>query len=440
IRRYFTTHAWGNTTLTDLLGALEETSGRDLKAWSAEWLETAGVNTLRPDLAVDDAGRFTSFVVIQEAPEGWPTLRSHRLAVGLYDRTPEGLVRRERVELDVTGARTEVPQLVGRARPDLVMLNDDDLTYAKVRLDERSLQTLTEAVDDLQDSLARSLCWSAAWDMTRDGETSTTDYVALVLRGIGRESDSSVTRTLLRHAETAAALYAAPAKRESTRRRLAEGLERLMREVASGSDSQLQFVRSFAGAAVTDEQLAAVRGLLDGDTSLGGLAIDTDLRWHLLHQLVAAGKAGDEEIDAELARDDTATGRRQAAAALAARPREEAKREAWASVLDDDLPNAIQTAVIGGFAQAGQLHLLRPFVSPYFDSLTTVWAERTNETAQNIVVGLFPTLLAEQATVDAADAWLEGHRDAAPSLRRLVLESRDGVARALRAQARDAQA
>jgi aminopeptidase N len=441
IRRYFTTFAWGNTTLADLLGKLEETSGRDLKAWSAEWLETAGVNTLRPEFTVDEQGRFTGFSILQEAPEGWPTLRSHRLAVGLYERTDDGVVRRERVELDVTGARTEVPQLVGMQQPDVVLLNDDDLTYAKIRLDERSLATVTESIADFRDSLARSLCWSAAWDMTRDGEMSATDYVTLVLRGVGREADSSVTRTLLRLAETAVILYTAPDNRDDARLRLAEGLQRLMHEAASGSDSQLQLVRAFAGAAVTDEQYDAVRGLLDGRTSLGGLAIDTDLRWHLLHQLVGGGKAEDIEIDRELDRDDTATGRRQAASTLAARPRPEAKEEAWSSVMDDDgLPNAIQTAVIGGFARAGQEELLRPFVERYFASLTDVWAGRTNETAQNIVIGLFPMLLVEQSTVDAADAWLEAHQDAAPALRRLVAEARDGVARALRARARAAPA
>ena len=440
IRQYFRAFAWGNTTLADLLGKLEETSGRDLKAWSAEWLETAGVNTVHPEFTVDDDGRFSSFTVVQTAPEQWPTLRSHRLAVGLYDRTDGGLVLRDRVELDVTGARTELPELVGVAQPALVLVNDDDLTYAKIRLDEKSLATLTESIGDFEDTLPRSLCWSAAWDMTRDAEMSTQAYLTLVLRGVGRETDSSVMRTLLRQAETAVVLYSDPARRDETRRRLADGLLDLVRAAEAGSDAQLQLSRAFSSAAVTDEHLAVVRDLLDGSERLPGLTIDTDLRWHLLHQLVAAGLAGDLEVERELDSDDTATGRRQAAAALAARPTATAKSEAWTSVVDgDELPNAIQTAVIGGFSQAGQLDLLRPYVAPYFESLTRVWDERTNETAQNIVIGLFPTLLAEQSTVAAADRWLAAHVDAAPALRRLVGESRDGVARALRAQARDAR-
>ena len=440
IRSYFRTFAWGNTTLADLLAKLEETSGRDLKAWSAEWLKTAGVNTLRPVVETDDAGHFTSFAVEQTAPDAWPTLRSHRLAVGLYTHMDGKLVRQRRVELDVTGARTEVPDLVGVLAPDLVLVNDDDLTYAKMRLDKRSLMTLVESMGDIEDSLARTLCWSSAWDMARDGELAARDYLSLVLRGLETETDSSVVRTALRQVETAVLLYSAPERRDEERRRLADGLAALLRTTTPGGDNQLQLLRSYASAAVGDGHLDAVRRLLDGEDVLDGLQIDTDLRWHVLHQLVAAGRADAGEIEREQDRDDTATGRRRAAAAMAARPSAQAKQEAWDSILNDDtLPNAIQTAVIGGFADADQLDLLRPYVPAYFSAIEDVWAQRTNETAQNIVLGLFPVLLAEQATVDAADEWLDGNRDATPALRRLVAESRDSVARALRAQAFDAR-
>jgi aminopeptidase N len=248
-------------------------------------------------------------------------------------------------------------------------------------------------------------------------------------------------RTVLRQAETAVLLYSAPEKRADTRRRLADGLGELLRAAAPGSDSQLQLLRAYASAAVGDDHLDVVRRVLDSEQGIDGVEVDTDLRWHLLQRLVSAGRVEDAEIDRELDRDDTATGRRHAAAALAARPQPEAKEEAWSSVIDSDqLPNAIQTAVIGGFAQPDQVEMLRPYVARYFAALTDVWAGRTNETAQNIVIGLFPSLLAEQATLDAADAWLAANADAVPALRRLVLESRDGVARALRVQARDAVA
>jgi aminopeptidase N len=439
IRRYFKANEWGNTSLSDLLGDLSATSGRDLAAWAQTWLETAGVNTLRPAFSVDAEGRFTSFTVQQEAPAEWPTLRPHRLAIGLYDRTGDRLVRRTRVELDVSGASTDVPELVGQVQPDLVLVNDDDLAYAKIRLDERSLRTVVDGISDITESLPRSLCWAAAWDMTRDAEMAPRDYLRLVLEGVGREHDSSVIRVLLGQATSVVALYVAPSYRDEARLSVASAMDSLMRSAEGGSDAQLQFVRAFSGAARTDEHLATVAGLLDGSVTLDGLAVDTDLRWHLLHALVAAGRASDAEIDAELARDNTATGKRQAAAARAARPTAAAKAEAWAAVVESDtLPNALLTATIGGWGHPSHGDLIRPYVERYFAALNDVWATRTNETAQSIVVGLYPTVLADQELVDRTDAWLAS-ASPVPALHRLVLESRDGVARALRAQARDAQ-
>src|SRR5829696_8523322 len=177
MRVYFRRHEYGNTTLADLLAVLEEESGRNLSRWSAQWLETAGINTLRAEFTLDDQGRYASFGLVQEPATGSGVLRDQRLTVGRYTVDGEKLVRVGRVELDVRGARTEVPELVGVAQPDLLLVNDDDLTYAKVRLDERSLATLVARVADIDDPLPRAMCWGAAWDMTRDGEMAARDYV-----------------------------------------------------------------------------------------------------------------------------------------------------------------------------------------------------------------------------------------------------------------------
>ncbi|HSF26920.1 MAG TPA: aminopeptidase N, partial [Actinomycetes bacterium] len=440
IRRYFRAFEWGNTSLADLLGKLEETSGRDLSAWSKQWLETAGVNTVRPAFETDGAGRFTSFAIRQEASPARPTLRSHRLAVGLYDRVDGRLARRERVELDVADARTSVDALVGQARPDLVLLNDDDLTYAKIRLDDRSLATLTSSIAAFDDSLPRTLGWAAAWDMTRDQEMAARDFITLVLEGIHAETDSMVVLYLLRQLSSAVQLYTAPDYRATATARAAAGLARLMHDAPAGSDHQLQFTRAFAAHAETDEQLALLTALLDGRETLPGLSIDTDLRWTLLHRLAATGRADEDAIAAELANDDTAAGRRHAASARAAMPTAEAKAAAWAAVVEsDELPNATQMAIITGFWVPGQERLLEAYVDPYFAAIKDVYATRTNEIAQNIVVGLYPTLLADARVVERTDAWL-ADADIAPALRRMVVESRDGVARALRCQARDAEA
>jgi aminopeptidase N len=434
VRRYFKKHAWGNTTLQDLLSALEETSGRDLKTWSQEWLETAGVNTLRPEFGVDGEGRFTEFAVLQEAPADWPTLRPHRIAVGLYDRTEHGLARRDRLEIDVAGPRTEVPELVGQDRPDVVLLNDDDLTFAKIRLDERSLSTVIEGIGQFRDSLPRALCWASAWDMTRDAEIAARDYLELVLRGIGAESDIVVVQALQRQAIAAIQQYADPEFRETALRRFAEASYEHLLAAEPGSDRQLAWARAFGTVAHNDHQLRALRGLLDGTTTVEGLPMDADMRWHLLKRLVATGQAGESDIDAELDRDDTAAGQRHAAAALASRPTREAKEEAWSSVVDDDdLPNAMQAAIISGFAQPDHRELLEAFVERYFGTIKDIWASRTNEIAQQIVIGLYPHHRISPATIERTDQFIT-EREPVPALKRLLVESHDGVSRALRAQ------
>ncbi|GAA2389481.1 aminopeptidase N [Streptomyces glaucosporus] len=446
VQTYFKRHAWGNTRLTDLLTALEETSGRDLRTWSRAWLETAGINVLRPEIATDDDGTITSFAVLQEAPalpagaKGEPVLRPHRIAIGSYALQDGRLVRTGRVELDVDGERTEVPELVGALRPDVILLNDDDLSYAKVRLDAESLATVTRHLGDFAESLPRALCWASAWDMTRDGEMATRDYLELVLSGIGKESDIGVVQTLQRQVKLALDLYAAPSWRETGLQRWSQAALERLRTAEPGSDHQLAWARALAATARTDEQLGLLAGLLDGSEKIEGLTVDTELRWALLHRLAATGRADEAAVEAELERDRTAAGERHAAAARAARPTAKAKAEAWASVVESDkLPNAMQEAVIGGFVQTDQRDLLAPYTAKYFDALKGVWESRSHEMAQQIAVGLYPALQVSEETLRATDAWLESAEPSA-ALRRLVTESRAGVERALKAQAADAAA
>jgi aminopeptidase N len=442
VRTYFAKHAWGNTELRDLLVELEATSGRDLSDWTREWLQTSGVNLLRPAIDVAADGTITSLTVEQEPPtmpEGIePILRSHRIGIGMYDLVDGVLTRRDRIEVDVVGARTNVPSAADMRQPDLLLLNDGDFTFAKVRLDQRSWQTVVDHLGALDDSLARALVWGAAWDMTRDAEVSTGDFLQLVLSGIASETDIGVVQGVLRQLRTAIDVYATPEHRPGYLARLADRARDLAVESEAGSDRQLAFSRAFAGAATTPEQLDTVAALLDGSVVWEGLAIDTDMRWFLLQQLVSAGLREDDAITAELERDDTATGRRQAAVARAARPTSVAKELAWAEILDrPDLPNAIIEASIGGFVQPDQVDLLTPYRDRYFEVLPTVWDTRTMEIAQSVTMGLYPMFLVDDETLAATDAFL-----AQPGLnsacRRLVIEGRDGVERAMRARAADA--
>lgn len=448
VQAYFKAHAFGNTRLSDLLGALEETSGRDLGTWSQKWLQTAGINILRPEIETGADGVVTSFAIRQEAPalpagaQGEPTLRPHRIAVGLYDLDAGTgkLVRVERIELDVDGELTAVPQLAGKPRPAVILLNDDDLSYAKVRLDEDSLAFVTEHLGDFASSLPRALCWASAWDMTRDAELAARDYLALVLAGIGKESDIGVVQSLHRQVKLAIELYADPTAREALLTRWTDATLAHLHASEAGGDHQLAWARAFAATARTPEQLDLLEALLEGRETIEGLSVDTELRWAFVQRLAAVGRFDEAEIAAEYERDKTAAGERHAATARAARPTEEAKAEAWASVVESDkLPNAVQEAVIGGFVQADQRELLAPYTDKYFSVVKEIWDARSHEIAQQIATGLYPGVQVFEETLAKTDAWLASAEPNA-ALRRLVSESRSGVERALRAQAADAAA
>ena len=438
VRKYFAAHAWGNATLADLLAALEETSGRDLATWSAEWLQQAGVNTLRPSYTVDADGRFTEFAVEQEAAASHPTLRSHRVAIGLYDRAADGIVRRHRIETDVTGARTVIAELAGQQRPDLVLVNDDDLTYAKIRLDEHSLATLMTGIGEFTESLPAALCWAAAWDMCRDAEMAARDYVRLVLAGASSVTDISVVQTLLRQASAALRRYADPAWRPAGLELAAGALRELLERAEPGSDAQLAYVQAFTGVATSPGDLALLAGLLDGSGPIDGLTVDTELRWRLLRRLTSRGAAGEAEIEAELARDATDAGARRAAACRAAIPTPAAKEAAWQQIVSGTLPNAVFRAVLDGFADPDQPELLEPYQRRYFEAVDGIWRDWGTDMAQWFVANAYP-VADSRAVIEATDDLIVTTSPPA-ALRRLLIEGRDGLERALRCQERDRQA
>jgi len=439
VREYFKKHAWGNTELTDLLSELEKSSGRDLSDWTVRWLQTAGVNTLRPEIEVVD-GKYTSVAVLQEpplSPEGVAqTLRPHRIRMGLYNHAGEHLVLTDFVEVDVDGPRTEVPELIGRDVADLLLPNDGDFTFAKIRLDAHSSQTAVGHLGMIDDSLARALVWASAWDMTRDAELSTNSYLTMALNEKLVDREIGVAQQLLLQARSAIEQFGAPEKRAQYRDALLDALRSQLSKTEPGSDHQLTFVRNIAGLARTDEHIALVSGWLDGTNVPTGLAVDTDLRWSLVARLVVLGALPESAIDEELQRDNTASGLRHAAAARAGVPTAEAKARAWSAAIDnDDLPNAILENTVGGFAQVDQRELLVPYVDKYFAILPEIWKSRTNETAQTITRGFFPSLLESQEILDKADAFLATDTDAGST--RMIRELRDGVARSLKCQAAD---
>ena len=438
LQKYFAKHAWGNTTLNDLLVELESASGRKLDAWVNTWLQTAGVNTLRPRLEIT-GDTYTSVVISQEVPlvpAGSKELRPHRLAVGLYDISGDSLNRRKSVELDVVGASTTVAELAGEKVADLLLINDRDLSYAKLRFDDRSIATLKKYLGRLNDPLARALSWAAIWDMHRDAQISSSDFIEIALSGLAGENDDAIVNIVIGQLGTSVEGYASDANRNKYREKLAAGFWNLMQASAPASDLQLLYSRAFAANAHTPEQIKNVRGILNGEVK--GLKVDTDRRWDFLIALTERGAATQAELDAELASDNTTSGNLAYQSAKAATPNAEAKAYAFNTVMSQDAQTSVRSALVAGFQRPIQRHLLEPFVDLYFENLLSEWESKSYEGAAKFVIGMYPSWIITQATLDKTNAWLNGAgKDAPPVLRKLVKESQDGVIRALKVAALD---
>jgi aminopeptidase N len=438
VSAYFKKHAYQNTELSDLLKELEAESGRDLSEWSKLWLETAGVNLLRAEIEEKD-GTISSFSIQQSAIADYPYLRPHRLAVGFYNEVGGKLVRTERVELDVQGAKTLVPELAGKKRPDLILLNDDDLTYAKIRLDESSWATALAKLSSIDDPLARALVWGSAWDATRDGEKSGRAFIDLVLAHIANETESTTMMTCLRQLLTVANLYVAPEYRLESQLKVADGLWKLAQNAQAGSDAQLQFVKFFAQFARSDKQLTTVADLLSGKTQMNGLEIDTDLRWELLTALSVGGKATKERIDVELEADNTANGQKAHAAAIAAMPEKKSKQEIFDKLVDtDQMSNALVNSASLAFGRVMDTAVLEPFVDQYFSKVLSIWENKTYHMAEYLLVNLYPLAIVNEALANQTEQFLKNAELAyKPALKRIIVENLANVQRALSAQSTD---
>jgi aminopeptidase N len=439
LRKYFAKHAYKNTELSDLITELQAASGKDLTAWVNTWLRTAGVNTLRPVVALD-GDNYASVSVKQEVPPmpvGSKELRPHRLYVGLFDVKGDALVRRESIEVDIAGELTEIKELAGKKSADLLLINDHDQTYAKLRFDDRSVETMKKYLGNLDDSLARGLIWASLWDSTRDGELAASDYITIALNALKGESDISMITATFMQIDTAIWAYVAPKNRDAVRLAVSNAAEALLDGAKPGSDNQLQYARAFVNNAVTPAQFDHLKAMLDG--SVNGLTVDAELRWYIFICGVKRGVFGPNEIAAEGDRDKTAHGKQYVAYAHAAIPTKEAKVAAFKSVTTDDLSNTIHSYKCRGFNENIHWELLEGFVDQYFDAILKVWETKGYEIAETTATLTFPTWAISEATVTKAQHWLDvTGKDSSNALRRSVTEGRDAMTRALKARAVDA--
>ena len=437
LRNYFAKHAFKNTTLEDLLKELEATSGRELKPWVATWLQTAGVNTLRPEIEIKD-NKYSKINILQAPPSipvGSKELRPHRLAVGLYDIRGEKLIRRESVELDVSGASTSVEGLLGENLADLLLINDRDMSYAKVRLDDRSINTLKTHIGKIEDELTRSLLWAIIWDMLRDAELSATDFIEILLSGLESETNISVVTQLGVQLHTAVESYANPKNRDALRNKASKKIYEILQRAIAGGDFQLQFTRIFASL-VTNEQLPELRNILNGN--LNGLVLDLDMRWLITNALVERGALSESDLEAELSKDNSLAAQLAHAQGLASIPTADAKAKAWNRLIKEEISSAFREKIHLGFMRTTQRDLLKAWIDPYFENLLEMWGKKSYDISSSYVELCYPITQISQELVDKTNEWIKENDKAAAGLLRLLGEARDTVVRALAAQAKDA--
>ena len=415
LRAYLAEHAHGNTDLADLLRAVEASSGRDLSGWASSWLSTTGVSTLR--------GVWGPTVVVEQSGD---VLRDHVVLLGVYDETPDGLVLRERVPVEVTGARTEVSALAGQPEPALLLVNDGDLTFAKLRFDARSLQTVLSSLSRLADPMARVLCWAALWDATRDADLPAASHVEAVIAHAAVEDDPSLVETLLGQALRAATAYAPRADRE----RLREALAQASWSTAVEPGSDLQLVRVRAAVSATSSA-SLLLGLLDGSGVPARLQVDSELRWHVVERAAALGLLDADAVGRELSADHTASGQLHAEAALAGMPDAAVKERTWLALTGGEATNAQARAMGSAFWQSDQDALLEPYVDRYVAEVIDLWERNSAQLAGSLAQHLLPSTLVRPDVVARLDALL-GCDELPVGLRRVVLESRDDLARAVR--------
>ena len=438
IYNYLVKHAYGNATLEDLLAELGAVSGRDLKSWSRVWLEQAGITTISTEVATDDSGAITHLALVQTAPKEHPVLRPHRLAIGFYDLAGDegggdgAVTRTSRVEVDVAGERTEVPQLTGRKRPGLILVNDDDLTYAKLRLDDDSLAFAEEHLAAFRDPLARAVVWLSFWDMTRDAQYPAERFIGLSLRALATERQGTTFRSALAQVFTTAHHYVASARRDPMLALVAQSLWQQAEGARAGSDQQFQLLQAYLGYGSDPDFPTRAHGLLDGQTAFDGLEVDNNLRWAILTALARQGLADNSAIDAELARRDTTENREFSYGARASVPTPQAKAWAWNQALHNgELTNMQLERVAFGFSATPRPDLQQPYVKRYFDAAGWIWTHKSFQMAETLLLGLYPAYADPAALVEAGDAWLAANRGAERALRRIVIKNVEGSRRTL---------
>ncbi|WP_069739769.1 aminopeptidase N [Streptomyces sp. EN27] len=440
INAHFARHRFANATLADFIDNLASATDRDVHAWAEQWLRTTGIDTLTAEVGTPAPtgpagppahgnGQTWSLTVTRDGS------RPHRITVGAYDHAlntqagPGHLALRDRFEIDVPGDGT--PTIRPGRRPALVVLNDGDLTYAKVRLDTASWDTVLTGLSGIPDALTRAVLWNTARDMVRDAELPPATYLAAARTHLPYETDLALVQGVLSFAAGQVVdRYTVPEDLPAARATLTDLCRDLIRRTEDGSQPGLRLiaVRHFIDAASQPDTL---RSWLDDGTVHGGPELDPELRWRILTRLAVLGATDEAAIATELAADPSATGREGAARCRAALPTPDAKAAAWEALFTDDtLSNYLFTATAQGFWQPGQEELTGDYVSRFYPDATALAARRGPAIAEAAGRYAFPVYAVDPESLGAGLRALED-QDLVPALRRKLVDQLDDLRRAL---------
>jgi aminopeptidase N len=436
MRRYFQRHEWGNATLEQFLEALQEGSGRDLKAWAKLWLETPSLNTLSSTWE-SDGERLTSLTLAQSAMPEYPTLRPHTLEIAL-GAEENGSLAVQSIPAVIEGAEADVPEARGLRKPSFVFPNHNDHAFAKIALDPESLDYVRANMERITDPLLRQTLWTALWHMVRDQQLRATDYLRLVADKVGHETDLELVESILGFSLGALGRFVAEERRTEEYHRFFLRCWDALRAAPEG-DPQIIWARHLIAAAITPEDLALIQRLADGEESVPGLTIDQDMRWSIAVKAVAYGMPGGEErVQAERQRDESDRGQRAVLRAQASRPTTASKAEAWAKFHGEGYGSLhLTAAAMSGFNWVVQRDLLEPYVEQFFERAPSIFEERTKEFASAYFNQLFPSQRVDQAIRDRSERLLSEVAGKNALLERMLRESNDDLQRAIKCRAFD---
>ncbi len=339
VRDYLLKYQYGNARLEDFIGSLGAAAGRDLSGWSAQWLASAGVNTIEARYSCA-GGKVDKFELVQRAASAaLPTLREQRVQVATYHLRGDQVALGKSVPVTYAGASTAVPALVGSACPDLVYPNYQDWGYVKVQLDARSFASARTAVSKIADPLQRAMLWQALWDGVRDGALPLPAFIDTAINNAPLESDYDLLGQVLSMTQEAQGYLDLGKAAPATVARTAAALEAMAWAGVEASRANPNFQRrwftAYVATARSPDALARLAGLLDGSVVTPGMTIDQDTRWSLIARLNRFAYPGSAAlVDAELKRDGSDAGQSAAIAARVSRP-EAAVKAQWLATIHD---------------------------------------------------------------------------------------------------------